>query len=93
MTETINFKACKHLDYSDNYSGCTKEIMGEGYVFWFRREVPEEYPQFVQFCKLRGRLNNPECCIGCESKQCSDYEEVEHSIEFRTVEGEENAGN
>ena len=75
----INFKACKHLDYSDAYTA-KKKLMSSNYVFWLRN-VPEDMPRMVQFCKLRGRLNHHEACIGSCNAQCGEYSETEHSVE------------
>lgn len=36
--------------------------------------------KLCQFCKLRGRLNHPEGCIGKENAMCNDYEEIEHIL-------------
>lgn len=78
----IKFKACKHLDFSDNYSAekALIDIKGEIKVCWDRPVIDESYPALVQFCKKRGRLNNPECCLSEDNKMCSDYEEIEHKV-------------
>ena len=74
----MKFKGCKHLDFSqDNYM-C--ELVGiSKHVGWERRD-PEGKLQLCQFCKLRGRLNDPEACIGDGNAMCNDYEEIEHII-------------
>lgn len=74
----IKFKGCKHLDFNqENY---TCELVGiSNHVGWERRD-PEGNIQLCQFCKLRGRLNHPEGCIGKENAMCNDYEEVKHVL-------------
>jgi len=78
--EKVEFKGCKHLDFSDSYSA-KKQLLGTGSVFWLRN-VPSDLPSMVQFCKMRGRLNSPDACIGECKAQCSDYEEIEHNVAF-----------
>ena len=76
----IEFKACKYLDFEDNYVGCKRQMLGGGKLFWMR-DVSIDYPAMVQFCSKRGRLNNPESCL-CESAaQCSDYNDFLHSVD------------
>ena len=84
MKKEITFSGCEHLDYSDNY-GAKKEpiqIMGETKICWDRPVIDETYPALVQFCKLRGRLNNPEMCLCEKTKQCSDFNEIDHKVKF-----------
>jgi len=78
----IKFRACEHLDFDGNYTAKKKAISAQGTtkVCWNRSVIDDSYPRLVQFCKRRGRLNNPECCL-CESdKMCSDYNEIEHTV-------------
>ena len=78
----ITFTGCKHLDFGDEYT-CRKQIMGnagEPTVFWMR-DVPSDLPSMVQFCKLRGRLNNPHACLTEETRMCPEYEEIKHTVE------------
>lgn len=77
----INFRGCKHLDFSDSYFA-KKELLGSGSVFWLRGTPSEN--SMVQFCKKRGglRLNRPDACIGECKAQCSDYEEIEHNVKI-----------
>lgn len=87
MSRTIEFNGCKHLDYSDGYTGCTKKHFKGIYVYWERddRWNHEGARRDVQFCKLRGRLNDRSACIeggAC----CGEYENMLHSVE---VEGGE----
>ena len=79
---TVKFTGCKHLDFSDNYTVKKNLIrVKDGTkVCWNRPVMGSYYPSLVQFCKLRGRLNNPESCLCDEHKQCSDYEETEHEV-------------
>lgn len=85
--ETIKFTACKHLDFSDNYTAEKNLIStcGETKVCWDRSVLDDSYPRLVQFCKLRGRMNNPEMCVCEQNKQCSDYEDFEHEVALDTV--------
>jgi len=88
MKTEIKFKACEHLDFSDNYAA-NKEpigIKGETKLCWDRPVIDESYPRLVQFCKKRGRMNNPECCTSEETKMCSDYNEIEHTVTFESEE-------
>ena len=87
-TNKIIFTACEHLDFSDNY-GAKKEaivVMGETKVYWHRPVVDESFPALVQFCKLRGRLNNPEMCLCEKTRQCSDYKEHKHTVIIKNAE-------
>lgn len=83
----MRITACKHLDYSDNYTA-KKEIIKDGNaikVFWNRKVINEEDPNMVQFCKLRGRLNNPFACTTEDRAKCRDYLEFEHDIDDSTI--------
>ena len=82
--KTIKFNGCKHLDFNDNYAAKKNAIMSNGQTkaCWNRPVMDETYPALVQFCKLRGRLNNPLSCL-CEiNKQCIDYVDYEHTVEI-----------
>ena len=79
----MEFTACKHLDFSDNYTA-KKQILGSGKVFWLR-DVPSDMPAMVQFCKLRGRLNGPEHCTKEKYAQCSEYEEITHDVPNESI--------
>lgn len=62
---------CKHLDYSDNYPGCELQELPTGLKFWQRKEVPYEgAPVNVQFCKLRGRINDIFSCASAVGMTC-----------------------
>lgn len=76
----MKFKGCKHLDFNqENY---TCKLVGlSSHAGWERRD-PEGYIQLCQFCKLRGRLNYPEACIGKDNAMCKDYEEVEFDVDI-----------
>ena len=80
--EEIKFNACEHLDFSDNYSAKKEAIKSDGVdkVCWVRPVIDNTYPSLVQFCKKRGRLNNPESCLCEHNKKCSDYKEAEHVV-------------
>jgi len=89
----IKFAACEHLDYSDEYArACSKQLVitkslshyDEEKVFWYRHGAKEQgNPEYVQFCKKRGRLNNKTDCLCSEDARCSLYNEVEHSVEIK----------
>ena len=53
----LEFNACKQLDFDNNYAA-KRQMLGNGKLFWFRNVDPD-LPRMVQFCKLRGRLNDP----------------------------------
>lgn len=82
MSQELKFTACTHLDFDDNYGNCKKELVnvGETKVFWMREVSDIAMPSMVQFCKLRGRLNNPDACVCEENKRCSKYEDKIHSV-------------
>lgn len=80
----IKFRACEHLDFSDNYTA-KKELINSDHetkVCWNRPVIDASYPSLVQFCKKRGRLNNPEMCLCEKNKRCHDYIEIEHTVEI-----------
>ena len=80
--ETIEFTACEHLDFSDNYTAKKAAISMQGTVkvCWDRPVIDDSYPRLVQFCKKRGRMNSPEMCMCEANKMCSDYNEGNHSV-------------
>lgn len=80
----IQFTACKHLDFDDHYTA-KKELIstrGETKICWNRPVIDSSYPSLVQFCKLRGRMNSPELCLFETYKMCSEYQEIEHNVEY-----------
>lgn len=82
MMSKVKFKACKYLDFSDNYAA-KKELIsnyGDTKVCWDRPVLDSSYPALVQFCKQCGRLNHPEACLREQDKHCSSYEEYEHEV-------------
>jgi len=84
MKNELKFTACKHLDFSDEYAAKKEpiNIMGKEKVCWNRPVIDDTYPKLVQFCKLRGRLNNKDACLFKMTKECSDYDETEHKVKF-----------
>ena len=82
--QVIRFTACEHLDYSDSYSAKKDGIMSDGQTktVWNRPVVDASFPKLVQFCSLRGRLNDPESCLCDRRKMCSDYKDYEHEVEL-----------
>lgn len=75
-------KGCKHLEYDETkYSpNCSIVELGGEHANWERKECD---PFSVQFCDLRGRLNQKTACTRWELKQCYEYEEQEHEVIFR----------
>ena len=84
---SLKFTACKYLDFSDNYTAEKNliQVEGEMKVCWNRPVIDDSFPQLVQFCKKRGRMNNPEMCVCVENQQCQDYEDVIHEVDLSTV--------
>jgi len=78
MSKEIKFKACKELDFADNYTA--KKVNFGIKVCWKRDVVDESCPQLVQYCKKSGRLNYPDSCLREADKMCSDYKEFEHTV-------------
>ena len=78
----IKFTACEHLDFSDNYTAKKEAISMQGTtkVCWDRPVIDDTYPRLVQFCKKRGRINNPEMCMCEQTKMCGDYSEMNHVV-------------
>lgn len=87
MTKEIKFKACKHLDFSTDYTAKKELINSQNTtkVCWNRLVIDSSYPSLVQFCSLRGRLNCPTSCLSEDEKQCNDYEDFEHKIDLSTI--------
>jgi len=85
--DTIFFTGCKHLDFSDNYTAKKNLINlgGETKVCWDRHVMDEADPRLVQFCKLRGRLNNPEACHCEAEKMCNEYLIFKHHVPLDTI--------
>lgn len=84
MKTEINFLACKHLDFADNYTA-KKETIGTKYgtkICWHRPTIDSSYPSLVQFCRLRGRLNYPTACLCQGDKMCSEYNDFNHTVTF-----------
>lgn len=84
MDNTINFLACEHLDFSDLYSAKKEAIITKfgTKVVWHRPVIDSTYPSLVQFCKLRGRLNEPESCLCQSNKKCSEYNDFNHTVKL-----------
>lgn len=79
---------CKHLDYEDGkYPNCDLiTIQPEDWIkpppsglsgyYWQRNVVPYEgAPVKVQFCKLRGRINDVFSCINPGERCCFEAKE------------------
>lgn len=84
MKNKLKFNGCKHLDFSDHYIAKKEliSVFGETKICWDRPVIDQSFPALVQFCKLRGRLNNPEMCLCERTKECGDYTEFEHEVDF-----------
>ena len=81
----VKFTACEHLDYEPHYGDCKRQqIMCGGRKLCWKRAVNGN---LVQFCKLRGRINNLTGCLSEATAACTEYNEVEHAI---SVSQEEN---
>lgn len=88
--EQIKFTACKHLSYDKERFGqsCALNLLGGAptKAVWLRRDPPyPDAPVLVQFCDLRGRLNNPTSCLRKCDAMCSDYVEFEHIVNAEDV--------
>lgn len=86
LDPTISFKACEYLDFSDTYSA-EKHLISVGgcpKAFWMRN-VEADLPSMVQFCKLRGRLNEPQACLDAGHAYCDKYNEVTHTLFLTTI--------
>ena len=84
MENEIQFLACEHLDFSDNYAA-QKDAISTKFgtkVCWNRPTIDSTYPSLVQFCKKRGRLNSPEACLCQANAQCNDYNDFNHKVTF-----------
>jgi hypothetical protein len=83
MKNSVQFTACRYLDYRDNYTAKKVLILlGEIKVCWERPIIDDSYPKLVQFCKLRGRLNHPEMCTSKKDARCSEYRDFQHSVDY-----------
>lgn len=78
----VRFSGCEFLDFETHYGGCKRQAIaiGQGSLCW-KRHDPEGALKLVQFCKKRGRMNSPEYCLSEQNKGCSDYHEIQHTIE------------
>ena len=67
-------KACRHLDHDkEKYPSCDLvQVPGMDVKYWFRREVDPSLPQKVQFCKLRGRINDVFSCYNEGERACHE---------------------
>lgn len=78
----VKFNACEHLDYEPNYGNCKRQLIscGETKLCWKR---PLD---LVQFCKLRGRINNPVGCLTENNAVCSEFNEIERIVDVPDTE-------
>ena len=86
----IKFTACAHLSFDKAKYGesCALNLLGGAQLkaVWFRREPPYPgAPRLVQFCNLRGRINDPTACLRKCDAVCGDYEDFEHSLNAEDV--------
>lgn len=80
--DNLKFIACEFLDFEDNYTA-KKEIINHNNskkICWNRPTIDNSYPSLVQFCKKRGRLNNPTSCLCNKDKACNDYKDFNHNV-------------
>jgi len=76
---TVTFSGCKHLNYEDHFTA-RKQLLSGDRVFWMRDVLYEDDPRMVQFCKKRGRINDPERCFTADKTCCSDFSPVQHRV-------------
>ena len=77
---------CKHLDHEGDYIACELKTAAPHYPdvhFWLRRvNQPNDggppLPTRVQFCKLRGRINDVFSCYG--ERHCHEPQTVEGEV-------------
>lgn len=76
----MTFKGCKYLDFNQEDYSC--ELVGiSNHLGWERFDIDGRL-QLCQMCKLRGRLNHPEACIGKKNAMCPDYDEVDVKVNY-----------
>ena len=74
----VEFTACEHLDYEPHYGSCKRQLIscnGGEKLCWKR---PSD---LVQFCKKRGRINDPVGCLTQDHAICNDYNETEWAVD------------
>lgn len=74
----MTFTACKHLSF-DKEKFSIQLVQISDHLGW-ERFNPEGELQLCQQCTLRGRINDPQGCIGKDRAKCSEYEDREFSI-------------
>jgi len=81
----VKFTCCEYLDFSDSYSAkkCLISSGGATKVTWDRRGPYGM--SLVQFCKKRGRINDPEGCLDEDHSRCMDYAETEASVSEESI--------
>lgn len=68
---------CKHLDYETKFINCELQTTPEGWKWWTRRNTYPGARVNVQFCKLRGRINDVFSCINPNERDCFEAQEKE----------------
>ena len=89
----MTLAGCKHLEYDEKkYPTCElRKIKGCTAVrYWYRTILPySEAPKYVQFCKLRGRINGVfDCYRPGGNMRCFEKEELEPKKTDSTLEFE-----
>ncbi len=74
---TIDFTACQHLRFENEFRAKKKSIKVRDQVkiTWQLRSGA-----MCQFCKLRGRINSSVGCLTLETAYCSNYAEKLFSV-------------
>lgn len=93
MTRKIDFTACEHLKFDDNYNGngYIKKIVkvDGGKICWLRVVgANNTSPAMVFFCSERGRINYTNGCISSDLTSCFMYKEYN----FKDIEYEDDKG-
>lgn len=71
----MKFKACKYLSFDQEKFSCELTQISN-HLGWERRDLVGNL-QLCQQCTRRGRINDPQGCIGEDRAWCSDYDEKE----------------
>lgn len=68
------FKACKHLSFDEEKFSC-ELVQISNHLGWERVDPMGEF-HLCQQCTRRGRINDPQGCIGQNNAWCNDYDET-----------------
>ena len=75
----MEFKGCKHLSFEKEKFPSCKIIKLYDIACWERKNVDEKLV-LCQFCKLRGRINDPFYCTEKELSSCDEFEEITQTV-------------